>query len=74
MLSAHGASGCRWTPPIPPVDSACTLAPPAREFLRRKFAGLVEVTVQSARGLPAADVSLCLELLAVLTLLTLWLC
>ncbi|PRW20266.1 alpha beta-hydrolase isoform A [Chlorella sorokiniana] len=27
----------------------------SEEFLRRKFAGLVEVTVQSASGLPAAD-------------------
>lgn len=30
--------------------------PLLREFLRRKFAGLVEVTVQAASGLPAADV------------------
>lgn len=34
-----------------------TARPPRREFLRRKFAGLMEVTAVCAKGLPAADVS-----------------
>ena len=34
-------------------------APLCREFLQRKYAGLMEVEVKAASGLPAADVSHC---------------
>ena len=48
-------------PPVEPYSFSTQTCmhhhvPLPREFLRRKFAGLVEVTVQSASGLPAADV------------------
>lgn len=43
----------------PAADEALSLEPlPCRDFLSRKFAGLMEVTLVGARGLPAADVSL----------------
>ena len=42
-------------PPLTAPQPLALLFP--REFLQRKFAGLVEVTVQSASSLPAADVS-----------------